>query len=137
MANQLTVTGHAMQTCEFSIDDLHHMDAEQQVEDVSQLGFRRSGRAVRLDSLLRAAETDPNANRLKLISSTDNFTADVPLAEAAKTALVIYTVEGKPLDKDAGGPFRFWIPNHTACGESELDACANVKSLDRVEAYRH
>jgi hypothetical protein len=40
---------------------------------------------------------------------------------------------GEPLDTKAGGPFRFLIPNAAECKTAEMDTCANVKFLDRIE----
>ena len=48
-------------------------------------------------------------------------------------AIVIYRLEGQPLPSSAGGPLRFYIPDFAACHTSEIDECANVKFVDRME----
>ena len=60
--------------------------------------------------------------------------AGTSLADAVRDrALVIYELNGEPLPEKSGGPFRFLIPDHTACHTSEVDECANVKYIDRIE----
>ena len=133
MANELRVRGLVQIEADFSVEDLAAFGVEHQIPDVSTIGFRRPGKAVRLATLLADLSVAPEATRLKLIASTDGFEADVPLQGALEQAVVIYLLDGRPLDAKSGGPFRFWIPNHSDCGESELDACANVKFLDTIE----
>ena len=36
-------------------------------------------------------------------------------------------------DAKVGGPVRFFIPDHAACHVAEVDECANVKFVDRIE----
>lgn len=133
MANELRVRGLVQVEADFSVDDLAAFRVEHQIPDVSTIGFRRPGKAVRLAAVLADLFVSPEANRLRLIASADGFQADVPLQGALEQAVVIYMLDGQPLDATSGGPFRFWIPNHSDCGESELDACANVKFLDTIE----
>ena len=63
----------------------------------------------------------------------DDFHASIPLEPVRNKALVIYKLDGKPLDDSAGGPFRFFVPDHAACHTDEIDECANVKFLDHIE----
>jgi len=44
-----------------------------------------------------------------------------------------FEINGSPIDVDKGGPFRFYIPNAAECAIAEVDECANVKYLDRIE----
>jgi hypothetical protein len=46
---------------------------------------------------------------------------------------VIYREGGQPLPEKAGGPVRFFIPDFAACHTHEIDECANVKFVDRLE----
>ena len=48
-------------------------------------------------------------------------------------ASVIYELDGEPLPISAGGPIRFYIPDHAACHTAEVDECANVKFVDLIE----
>jgi hypothetical protein len=48
-------------------------------------------------------------------------------------AVLIYRLDGRPLAESAGGPLRFFIPDFAACHTSEIDECANVKYVDRLE----
>ena len=118
---------------EFNLDDLRQLAAIWQVEDVTRLGARCGGDAVRLAGLLAAVGSRQTVTHLGLHGSRDDFHASVPLEPVKDSAIIIYQRDGRPLDVDAGGPFRFFIPNHTACHTSDIDECANVKFLDRIE----
>ena len=59
--------------------------------------------------------------------------ASVPLDDVKEIGILIYQLESEPLSVDAGGPIRFLIPNSAPCKTAELDACANVKYVDRIE----
>jgi DMSO/TMAO reductase YedYZ molybdopterin-dependent catalytic subunit len=47
--------------------------------------------------------------------------------------VVVYKLAGKALGPEHGGPIRFLIRDPSACHTSELDDCANVKYLSRIE----
>lgn len=117
----------------WSFDDLARMDPTAQVADVRTLGAKRPGTAVRFSALLAQAGVSSQATHVGLHSSQDNFHASIPLAPVRDQALVIYALEGQPLPEMAGGPFRFYVPNHAACHAHEIDECSNVKFLDRIE----
>ena len=57
----------------------------------------------------------------------------LPLTAVDDRALVIYRLDGQPLPEKAGGPVRFFIPDFAACHTEEIDECANVKFVDRIE----
>ena len=46
---------------------------------------------------------------------------------------MIYRLNGQPLPRSAGGPLRFFIPDFATCHTAEVDECANVKFVDRIE----
>jgi len=50
--------------------------------------------------------------------------------------LLIYRLAGDPLPAKDGGPIRFLIPDFAACHTTEVDECANVKFVDRIELSR-
>ena len=103
-----------------------------QVPDVSVLESKRQGHAIELQALLALAKVKDEATQL-LIKSQDGFSTKVSLELVADRAVVIYGAESKSLDPSWGGPFRFLIPNAAACGEAELDTCANVKQVISIE----
>jgi DMSO/TMAO reductase YedYZ molybdopterin-dependent catalytic subunit len=70
---------------------------------------------------------------LTLHASKDDFHASSPLAAVRDRAILIYRLDGRPLPETAGGPVRFFIPDFTACHTSEIDECANVKFVNRLE----
>jgi hypothetical protein len=47
--------------------------------------------------------------------------------------IVVSHLDGQALRTDQGGPIRFLIRDPAACHTDELDDCANVKYLDRIE----
>ena len=129
----LRIDGQVGNPVQLSHDALADLLDEHQVADVSQLDPKRRGRAVRLSALLALAVADPQATHLGLHGTRDNFHASIPLEEVRERAFVIYSLDGQPLPLTAGGPFRFFIPDHAACHAEEIDECANVKFLDRIE----
>jgi DMSO/TMAO reductase YedYZ molybdopterin-dependent catalytic subunit len=88
---------------------------------------------VTLESVLRRAGPTAAANYLTLHASADNFHASVPLAAVRGEGIVVYRLDGSPLPVRNGGPIRFLIKDPAACHTDELDDCANVKFVDRIE----
>ncbi|HZN32595.1 MAG TPA: molybdopterin-dependent oxidoreductase [Pirellulaceae bacterium] len=113
--------------------DLAAIGAEHQVADVSRLVPGRKGDAVRLAGILELVRPKEAAKWLGLHAAADNFHASIPLDAVADKALVIYRLDGQPLPAKAGGPVRFFIPDFAACHTHEIDECANVKFVDRIE----
>lgn len=129
----LTISGDVQQSRSLTFDDLAAIDSAYQIVDVSRLVPGRKGDAVRLSGILQLVQPLPTAQYLGLHSSTDDFHASIPLAAVADRALVIYRLDGQPLPIAAGGPVRFFIPDFAACHTHEIDECANVKFIDRIE----
>jgi DMSO/TMAO reductase YedYZ molybdopterin-dependent catalytic subunit len=129
----LTIAGEVARQCTLTFDDLAGIAAEHQVADVSRLVPGRKGDAVKFAGILQLVQPKATAKYLGLHSATDNFHASIPLAAVAERALVIYRLDGQPLPAKAGGPVRFFIPDFAACHTDEIDECANVKFVDRIE----
>lgn len=116
-----------------SWQDLADFPATERIADISQLGAKRRGEAVRLSALLELVAVSSDATYIGLHATRDDFHASVPLASVRDRALVVYALDGQPLTPSAGGPFRFFIPDHQACHTHEIDECANVKFVDWIE----
>ncbi len=129
----LSIDGAVEAPADLSFDDLAAMDAAVQVEDVSRIDSKRSGDAVRLAGILDRVRPKPAAKYLTLHASSDDFHASIPLEAVRDRAIVIYRLDGRPLPPSAGGPVRFFIPDFAACHTDEIDECANVKFVDRME----
>ena len=129
----LRVDGDVEERVSLSFDDLAAMAGEFQVRDVSRIDPKRKGDAVKLAGLLARVRPKPSARYLTLHSSADDFHASIPLEAVREKAILIYRLEGQPLPISAGGPIRFFIPDFAACHTSEIDECANVKFVDRIE----
>jgi DMSO/TMAO reductase YedYZ molybdopterin-dependent catalytic subunit len=129
----LQITGRVALPRELTFADLAAIGGEDQVIDVSRIVPGRKGDAVRLAGLLKLVEPAADAKYLGLHASCDDFHASIPLAAVADRGLLIYRVDGRPLTEQAGGPFRFFIPDFAACHTDEIDECANVKYVERIE----
>lgn len=104
-----------------------------QIDDVSQIDPKRPGGAVWLSGLLAQVEPRPSATHLTLHATADDFHASVPLAAVRESGLLIYRLGEEPLPVSKGGPLRFYIRDHASCQAAEIDECANVKFVDRIE----
>lgn len=129
----LTISGDVSESRSLTFADLAAIDRAYQVADVSRLVPGRKGDAVRLAGILKLVQPRDTAKYLGLHSSSDDFHASVPLVAVVDRALVIYRLDGQPLPAKAGGPVRFFIPDFAACHTEEIDECANVKFVDRIE----
>jgi DMSO/TMAO reductase YedYZ molybdopterin-dependent catalytic subunit len=89
-----------------------------------------------LEGLLAAAVVRSGAAWLTLHSATDDFHASIPLEAVRERAIVLYRLNDAPLPAKSGGPFRFFIPDFAACHTHDVDECANVKFVDRIELSR-
>lgn len=129
----LRIDGAVEQPLDLSCADLAAFPESDQVPDVSRFQSGRRGDAVTLEALLRRCRPRPEADYLTLHAARDDFHVSIPLAAVRGEGLVVYRLEGRPLAPDRGGPFRFLIRDPAACHTDELDDCANVKYLDRIE----
>jgi DMSO/TMAO reductase YedYZ molybdopterin-dependent catalytic subunit len=132
----LTVDGEIESPAVLTYHDLAAVAAEFQIADVSRLDPKRKGDAVKLAGLLARVRPKPSARYLTLHASKDGFHASIPLDAVRDSAILIYRLEARPLPESAGGPVRFFIPDFAACHTSEVDECANVKFVDRLEFSR-
>lgn len=133
MTTLLKITGEVANSRELTFADLAAIDAQYQIPDVSSLAGGRRGTAVTLEGLLQLAGAKSSATYLGLHAMADNFHASIPLAGVRAKAFLIYALDGQPLSAKAGGPCRFFVPDHLACHSAEIDECANVKFVDTLE----
>ena len=106
-----------------------------QIPDVSELADGREGAAVRLTTLIEQSRPDAEAAFITLFAEGD-YSASVPLDAIVDQAILIYKLGDGPLPAAQGGPIRFLIPDVAACQTAEVDSCANVKFLRRIELGR-
>jgi 2-dehydropantoate 2-reductase len=128
----ITIEGAVRDGRSFTRETLAALPLEGRISDVSSVEPRRQGEAVRLGYLLEEAQPDDAVTHVTL-HSADGFSASIPLADVRESGLIIFQLDGQEVPDTAGGPFRFLIPNAAECRTAELDACANVKSLSRIE----
>lgn len=129
----LAIRGKVATPVDVTWEDLAQLPVSHQIANAQELGAKRPGRAVRLPAVLALAGPLAEADYLGLHASLDNFHASIPLSPILERAVVIYAQDDAPLPASAGGPFRLFIADHTACHVSEIDECANVKFIDELE----
>jgi DMSO/TMAO reductase YedYZ molybdopterin-dependent catalytic subunit len=129
----LKIEGAVEQPLELRFADLEALPESQHVHDVSRFHPQRRGDGVTLESLLERARPRAEANYLTLHADRDDFHVSVPLQAVRGEALVVYKHGAERLGLSDGGPIRLLIKDVTACQTSELDECANVKYLSRIE----
>ena len=129
----LRVDGLVTSPQSFSCDDLRAFSEAEQVRDFTRFHPKRPGDGVTLRAILDRVVPAAEATYLTLHATRDNFAASIPLAAIVDEAVVIYQLDGAPYPEAKGGPFRFLIKNPAVCHTDELDDCANVKFVDRIE----
>lgn len=129
----LAVEGLVDRPLSLSARDLDSLPPEARVLDVSRIIPGRRGDGVTLSAILDLAAARPEANYVTLHADRDDFHVSVPLAELREQAIAVYRLEGGPLAVEQGGPVRLLIRDPSACHTGELDECANVKYLSRIE----
>jgi len=129
----LRIEGQVENPLSLSFADLEAVSEGFQVRDVSRLDPKRKGDAVALRGLLEQARPKSAVRYLTLHSCNDDFHASIPLEAIRERAILIYRLDGQSLPASAGGPVRFFIPDFAACHTAEVDECANVKFVDRIE----
>ena len=116
-----------------TFEDLSGMPEEAQVADVSRFQPTRKGDAVTLEVLLGLAGPEPGATHVTLHADRDDFHVSIPLEVIRGQGLIVYKCGGGRLAPEQGGPIRLLIRDPSACHAGELDECANVKYLSRIE----
>jgi DMSO/TMAO reductase YedYZ molybdopterin-dependent catalytic subunit len=132
----LKVEGLVETPLELRFADLRGLPGACQVADVSRFQPGRRGDGVTLDALLERARPFPEANYLTLHADRDDFHVSIPLEAVRSEAVVLYKLGDRGLGVEDGGPIRFLIKDPAACHTDELDDCANVKYLSRIELSR-
>ena len=129
----LKLDGAVEHPLELTFEDLAGLPESAQVRDVSRFHPQRKGDGVVLEVLLEKVRPRPEANYLTLHADRDDFHVSVPLQAIRGEGVVVYRLGDQPLGLEHHGPFRFLIKDPSACHTDELDDCANVKYLSRIE----
>src|SRR4051812_43149117 len=113
---------------------LDHLAAlPDQIDDVSAHHPGRDGHGVDLAALLRRAQPKPEARFLTLHADRDDFHVSIALDAIRARGMIVYRLGDGPLEPARGGPIRFLVRDPATCHMAELDECANVKYLSRIE----
>ena len=129
----LRIEGAVEAPLELRFEDLAALPESSQVTDVSRFHPKRKGDGVTLEAILERARPLPTADYLTLHADRDDFHVSVPLDAVRGEAVVVYKLGADRFGIENGGPIRFLIRDPSACHTAELDDCANVKFLSRIE----
>jgi DMSO/TMAO reductase YedYZ molybdopterin-dependent catalytic subunit len=129
----LTIDGLVEHPLSLTFDDLDALPEPARVRDVSRFQPKRRGDGVALEALLERAGVRPEANYVTLHADRDDFHVSVPLGPVREQGVVVYRLGDGRLGVEEGGPIRFLIRDPSVCNTGELDECANVKYLSRIE----
>jgi DMSO/TMAO reductase YedYZ molybdopterin-dependent catalytic subunit len=129
----LRVEGAVERPLSVTFEDLERMPEADRVVDVSKFQPGRRGDGVTLDSLLARAIPSNGASHVTLHADRDDFHVSIPVDVIRGQGVVVYRVGDGPLAPEQGGPIRLLIRDPSACHTGELDDCANVKYLSRIE----
>jgi DMSO/TMAO reductase YedYZ molybdopterin-dependent catalytic subunit len=129
----LRIEGAVERPIGLTFDELIGIPEGSQVANVSRFQPGRRGDAVTLESLLDLAGPEPRATHVTLHADRDDFHVSVPLDAIREQGLVVYKEGGVSLLVERGGPIRLLIRDPSSCHAGELDECANVKYLSRIE----
>lgn len=121
----ITIEGECHRPQGFTFHDLDIVHEDYQIKDMAKIDERLKGQGVRLRGLIDQVGPGFYTKYLTVESEDGKFSACLPLEEISRTAVIIYGIKGKPLDREDGGPVRFVIPFYP-------DKCANVKGATRI-----
>jgi|TARA_B100001146_G_C16030522_1_gene369139 hypothetical protein len=133
MTTSLIIDGVVENPLSLSWQQLRDLDGRWQCADIGSLVPGREGEAVTLAGLIELVQLHPDVDYLGLHAASDNFHASIPLEEIVDRGLLVHSINAQPIDPAGGGPFRFYIKDFASCQAAEVDECANVKFLDRME----
>jgi DMSO/TMAO reductase YedYZ molybdopterin-dependent catalytic subunit len=134
---RLKIDGAVEYPLALTFDDLAAFPESAQFTDVSRLHSGRRGDGVTLDAILERARVSATAKYLILHADRDDFHVCVPLEAIKGQGIVVYKLGTEALGVEQGGPIRLIIRDPSACHTGDLDDCANVKYLSRVELTEH
>jgi len=129
----LTIEGAVEQPLKLTYADLEAFPAQSQVHDVSRFHPKRRGDGVTLDAVLDRAGVRSDAKYVTLHADRDDFHVSVPLELIRPEGIVVFRLGSDRLGLEDGGPIRLLIRDPSVCHTGELDDCANVKYLTRIE----
>ncbi len=129
----LVIDGLVERPLRLTFDDLDALSGKARVTDVSRFHPKRRGDGVTLEAILLQAGVRPEANYATLHADRDDFHVSVPLEPLRQQGVVVYRLGEGRLGIEDGGPIRFLVRDPSACHTGELDECANVKYLSRIE----
>jgi hypothetical protein len=129
----LETTGRVARPRSFDFEALARLPG--QVTDVATLIPGREGGGVPLRAILDEIGPLGDVHYMTLQTDDASYSASIPLAAVAEQGLIVYRIGDVPIPEGRGGPVRFFIVDVESCalGAGEVDCCANVKFLHRID----
>lgn len=122
----LKIEGAVLQPVSLDYESLNKLPAEHQVPDVSVLVPGVRGQGIRVQGLLELPALEIGADHATFHAEDGSYAVSLTLRQARECGVLIYRLDGGPLPKSLGGPFRLVTPGLD-------DLCANVKGVARIE----
>jgi hypothetical protein len=115
--------------------EFQQLPPEAQVPDVSVVDSRFKGQGVKFEYLVKMWHMLAPISQVTISATKDNYSVTFELRLIFK-GILIYAIDGKPLTEEQKGPFRFFVPGTTMCGNNApIDNCANVKHVDGMQFH--
>ncbi len=122
----IRIEGAVVQPVTLDREALGHLPAEHQLSDLGTIMPNVKGRAVSMKAVLEVPALAIGADHVTFHSQDGQFAASLTLRQALEHGVLVYELDGEPLPKEKGGPFRLVAPGLG-------DLCANVKGVARIE----
>jgi 2-dehydropantoate 2-reductase len=125
---RIRIEGAVVQPVSLDRTAIAALPAEHHV-DVATVMPGMKGRGIRLNGLLDVPALAVDADHVTVHSSGDSYSVCLTLQQAREHGILIYELDGAPLEESSGGPFRLITPGLG-------DLCANVKRVERMEVTK-
>ena len=122
----IRIEGAVVQPVTLDREALGHLPDEYQMTDLGTIMPNMKGKAIRVKALLEVPALAIGADHVTFHSQDGQFAASLTLRQAIEHGVLVYELDGEPLPKAKGGPFRLVAPGLG-------DLCANVKEVARIE----
>lgn len=131
----LTVTGEVESEVQVDYEELVNRESESRFETLRCVGDSLNGKkmdtafwtGVPVMPLLEEANVDSGCDCI-MVRAEDGYYQEFPI-DALEDALLVYTMNGRPLPRGHGAPVRLLVPGHW--GEINVKWITGIEALDR------
>jgi len=122
----IRIEGAVVQPVTLDREALGHLPDEYQMTDLGTIMPNMKGKAIKVKAILEVPALAIGADHVTFHSQDGQFAASLTVDQARQYGVLLYELDGGPLPKAKGGPFRLVAPGLG-------DLCANVKEVARIE----